>query len=224
METVTSINNIIRKFIYKHINLFMVFAVIMSFFVATLSFLAIIFFVWNLINEKAYPRISTIFLIVAVVLNVLFLGFLGPKTNMEANAYYQKWDQPGYHVEWEHNSQISLNFIEKRIEWYKEKHGKFPDYLNDIRGLGLVEQDFSYHVKLKNGEIGPAHFYYAKVDSEHYLLLGVGKDGKINTEDDLIPQITRSQQKITGLLRYKLVPALGEKVKPGKGKTGIQMN
>ena len=113
-----------------------------------------------------------------------------------------EWDKTGYDPIWLANSQESINIIDRAVEEYKLKYGTYPNSLNDIKEVHINNQDNSYRVKEADGQTNGIPFYYEKIDSNKFCLVGVGKDGIIKTNDDLLPQISKEQEKTTGLIKY----------------------
>lgn len=198
------VNNALQKFIYKRMELFMIVFAILSFF-PPVSYLSILFFVWNFFNKKSHLRPSLIFFTIAIAFNILYFAM-----SPWADEVQKKWDIPGRDKEFEvglkNTSQIHLNIVARKIEKYKSVNGSYPNNLNQIQDGFTVTNDDSYRVRQNDGQVNGVPFYYEKLDSNKYFLAGVGKDGKIKTEDDLIPQIWENEEKTTGLIKYKIKP------------------
>jgi len=123
-----------------------------------------------------------------------------------ADKLLAEWNITGYDKSWLKNSQETINIIARSVEEYKSKYGVYPNSINDIRDTYINNEDFSYRIKYSNGKTRGIPFYYEKIDSSNFFLAGVGKDGIIKTEDDLLPQISIEQEKTTGLLKYVIKP------------------
>lgn len=124
---------------------------------------------------------------------------------MPANEWGRKvqaeWDKTGFDEKKLPMAQESINVLARSVEAYKSKQGDYPEVMDDI-GDFLIYRDYSYRIKMADGRTNGVLFYYERIDSIQFHLAGVGKDGMINTEDDLLPQISSEQEKTTGLLKY----------------------
>ena len=113
-----------------------------------------------------------------------------------------EWNKTGYDPAWLGNAQEQINVIDRTLEDYKLKYGTYPKAISDLNDILIFNFDYSYRVKQDNGETYGVPFYYEKIDSDRFFLAGVGKDGIIKTDDDLLPQISKEQEKTTGLVKY----------------------
>ena len=205
MTKLTRFNNTVKGFIHSHLPFFLVF---FSLFLITalssfwwLSFLSIVFFIWVSFNEKAYLRTCIIFLSIAIILNIFNFVILMP-TKQWGDKVQADWNKTGYDSTWVANAQESINVIARSVERYKLKYGDYPNNLEDIHDIYINDLDYSYRIKEADGQTNGVPFYYKRIDSNKFYLAGVGKDGIIKTEDDLLPQISFEQERTTGLVKY----------------------
>ncbi len=81
----------------------------------------------------------------------------------------------------------NLNILTKELAYYKLKNGKFPETLEELKSqnkfLIFHETNTSFN---PFSESKIQYFYYQNQDST-YILRSLGLDGKIFTDDDLIP-------------------------------------
>lgn len=113
-----------------------------------------------------------------------------------------EWNKTGYDSAWLGNAQESINIMDRAIEDFRLKYGTYPNSLSDIKEILINNHDYSYRIKQSDGKTNGVPFFYEKVDSSQFYLAGVGKDGTIKTADDLLPQISKEQEKTTGLFKY----------------------
>lgn len=199
------INNLMKKFIYSHTRLFLLLFSILSFTGVSsfwwLSYISIIFFIWNFLNENKYFSICIVFFSIAILSNIFNYTVLRPLEQYGDNLQAE-WNQTGYDEKYKNASQESLNIIARSIEEYKIKYGFYPNDIADIHDIFINNHDYSYRIKEEDGQINGVPFYYEKLDSNKYFIAGLGPDGVIKTKDDLIPEISLDQKKTTGLLKY----------------------
>lgn len=177
----------------------MVGAALMSFIPGILSYLAIVFFIWNFLNKKAFLYQSFIFFTIAIGLNIYSLSI-----KPVSEKFQKEWNKIGYDESYVKSAQTNINILARSIERYKKEHGEYPANLSQLSFGKDFDFDFSYRINYGDGKVFGSPFYYEKIDSNHFLLVGVGKDGLIKTQDDLIPQIFKEDEKNTGLIKYKL--------------------
>jgi hypothetical protein len=166
-----------------------------------LSFLSLIFFIWNFFNEKKKLRICNTFILLTVLLNICNFTVIIP-TKASSAKVYAEWDKTGYDSAFLENAQESINIIDRTIEGYRLKYGSYPDSLSCLNEILVDNHDYSFRIKEADGQTNGVPFYYEKIDSNKFYLAGVGKDGKIKTDDDLLPQISKEQEKTIGLVKY----------------------
>lgn len=81
----------------------------------------------------------------------------------------------------------NLNILTKELAYYKLKNGKFPENLEELKSqnkfLIFHETNTSFNLF---SESKIQYFYYQNQDST-YILRALGMDGKVFTDDDLIP-------------------------------------
>jgi hypothetical protein len=219
MKVLKSFNDALKKIIYKHIVLFVVFFSILSLTSVSslwwLSLFSIVFFTWNFFNRRKYLGACITFLSIAVSLIIFHFAVIVPVQKWGDKALAE-WERTGYDAKLLPGAQESINVIARSVEEYKKKYDKYPDEISDIRDIFINNEDLSYRVKNSNGQIRGIAFYYEKVDSSKFFLAGVGKDGIIKTKDDLFPQISLEQEKTTGLLKYVVKSFSNEEIKREK--------
>jgi peptidyl-tRNA hydrolase len=144
--------------------------------------------------------INISFLIVVLIF-IFYIRVIRPTTQW-GDKLQAEWNKTGYDSSWLLNAQESINVIARSVEEYKVNYGIYPNNLSDIHDILISNWDYSYRVKQADGQTNGIPFYYKSIDTNKFLLLGVGKDGVYNTADDLLPQISPEQEKTTGLLKY----------------------
>jgi len=141
------------------------------------------------------------FLFITILLIIFNFTFIKP-TKEWGNKVQKEWNTTGYDPAWLANAQEEINVIDRSIEEYKYKYSVYPNDLSDIKDIFIDNHDYSYRIKKADGQTNGVPFYYEKIDSNKFYLAGVGKDGEIKTNDDLLPQISLEQKKTTGLVKY----------------------
>lgn len=193
------------EFINKHFKTLLIIFSILSLTSVTrfwwISFFSMIFFIWNIFNSKRKLDLCIAFLSLTVLLNIFYFTVLMPDKEWSKKVH-DEWAKTGYDPIWLANSQESINIIDRVVEEYKLKYGTYPDSLNNIKEVHINNQDNSYRIRGTDGQTNGIPFYYEKIDSNKFRLAGVGKDGIIKTNDDLLPQISKEQEKTTGLVKY----------------------
>jgi hypothetical protein len=205
MKQLYRVNFALKIFIYARFDLFIIFFSILSMTAILscwwLSYLSVAFFIWNIFNERKYLGICIIFLCITLMLNAFNFLVLRPvKQNLiELHA---KWNKIGYNEFGVDAAQEALNVVTRSIEEYKVKNGVYPKTVSEIQYISDYSYDLSYSVRQQDGQAANIPFYYEQVDTNKFFLAGVGKDGLIRTQDDLLPQIAIEQEKNTGLSKY----------------------
>ncbi|HEY6913222.1 MAG TPA: hypothetical protein VI413_00985 [Paludibacter sp.] len=218
MET----NNVIKKLIYKNTGKFMLLFSVLSLTSVTtfwwLSIFSLIFYTWNFFNEKEYLRLTITFFFLTILLIVFNFSVIKPTKDWAEKAR-AKWDKTGIDSTFIPGAQLNLNVIARSVEEYKSKYGTYPNQLSEIQNISmnLLNNDVSYRLKDTDGQTRPIMFYYEKINSNKYYLAGVGRDGKIKTNDDLLPQISLEQKNSTGLLKYVVKSFSEEEIKEENG-------
>ncbi|MCX6351002.1 MAG: hypothetical protein NTX03_03970 [Bacteroidetes bacterium] len=194
-----------KEYIYNHFKAFLIIFSILSLTSVTpfwwLSLLSMIFFIWNFFNKKRELSLCITVLSLTVLLIIFNFKVIIP-TNKWGDKVLAEWNKTGFDSAWLDNSQESINVIDRAVEAYSLRCGTCPDSLIEIEDIHLIFNDFSYRIKEPDGQVRGVLFYYEKVDSNRFYLAGVGKDGKIKTDDDLLPQISKEQEKTTRLVKY----------------------
>ncbi|MRX41929.1 hypothetical protein GJU43_21835 [Flavobacterium sp. LC2016-23] len=197
----------IKEFIYLYFKTFIIIFSILSLTSVTpfwwISLLSIIFFIWNIFNKKEKLSLCIIFLSLTVLLNIFNFTILIPAKKW-GDKLQAEWNKTGYDSAWLSNAQESINIADRAIEDFKLKYGTYPNSLSDIKEFFIDSHDRSYRIKQSDGQTNGVTFFYEKLDSNKFYLAGVGKDGLIKTDDDLLPQISKEQKKTTGLVKYEI--------------------
>jgi len=86
----------------------------------------------------------------------------------------------------ENISQLQLNSLIKNVEFYKLKHGQYPDSLRQLLNDDKLApiNDAIQSVQMRRNNL----YIYQNLGNK-YLLFSSGQDGIPNTKDDLFPQI-----------------------------------
>lgn len=196
-----------KEFIYLYFKTFLIIFSILSLTSVTsfwwISLLSIIFFIWNIFNGNKKLSLCITFLSLTVLLNILNFTILLPTKKWGAKVQAE-WNKTGYDSTWLSNAQESINIADRAIENFKLKYGTYPNNLSDLKQIFFDNHDRSYRIKQSDGQTNGVPFFYEKVDSSKFYLAGVGKDGIIKTDDDLLPQISQEQKKTTGLVKYEI--------------------
>lgn len=197
----------IKEFIYLYFKTFLIIFSILSLTSVTpfwwISLLSIIFFIWNILNRKEKLSLCITFLSFTVLLIIFNFTIIIP-TNEWGTKVQAEWNKQGYDTAWLNNAQESINVIDRAVENFKLNFGTYPNSLSDIEEILIDTRDRSYRIKQSDGQINGVPFFYEKVDHNKFYLAGVGKDGVIKTDDDLLPQISKEYIKTTGLVKYAI--------------------
>jgi hypothetical protein len=97
------------------------------------------------------------------------------------------------------HAQMGVNELMKGVEFYKLKHGVYPDSLAQIKENGTIWIDDPVQTDAFNNNSRKTRFNYQKV-GEHYFLFSSGVDGIPNTKDDIYPQVAKSDSSKFGLI------------------------
>jgi hypothetical protein len=198
----------IKTFVYQNFLFFIIIFSIISVTAITkfwwLSCFSITFFLWNLLSERKHLAMTIVIITFTILLNLLNFKILKPFED-HLNKDRIKYSKVGYDAGAVQGSQEKLNVFVKIIEEYYLKYGYYPKDLSSIDFISVMNNDFSYKVKRKgDGLTWGVPFHYTVIDSNHYFLGSVGQDGIINTNDDLLPQISKEQEKTIGLVKYHI--------------------
>lgn len=93
-----------------------------------------------------------------------------------------------------------LNELTRDIEFYHLIYGSYPDSLNDLLVLdsSIMIQDIV--ITLRDADSISVNYFYQK-NGEQYILKSNGLDRKINTKDDLYPEIKVNDSSHIGLVQ-----------------------
>lgn len=109
------------------------------------------------------------------ILNILFtplFWFLFEKSSINQKSNFQF-------------TKFQLNEIVKDIEYYNTKTGNYPDSLGLLKNQNKHFSDIEIF-SLESGN--KSRFYYKKLNKK-YILKSYGPDQKINTKDDIFPDL-----------------------------------
>lgn len=90
--------------------------------------------------------------------------------------------------------------LTRDIEFYRLVYGHYPDSLSDLLVLdsNIMIQDIV--ITLRNTDTTSTTFFYQK-NGAQYILKSKGMDRKINTKDDLYPEIKINDSSHIGLVK-----------------------
>jgi hypothetical protein len=100
-------------------------------------------------------------------------------------------------------AETTITTLVQSIEFYKVQHGAYPDSLDALRN-SLPKNTPVFIVDPTDVQTGMGHprrYYYELIDADHYYLLGVGRDGKPFTSDDILPQVTVGPESKSGFVK-----------------------
>ena len=86
-------------------------------------------------------------------------------------------------VDKEKLAQVRLNSLIADIEYYKDRNGKYPDSLAQVK----VERELLFIIDLTSK--ADVHYYNYTNLGKNYLLFSIGMDQIKNTSDDIYPKI-----------------------------------
>lgn len=191
----------VGKFREYSIDIILILSAVISF-SPYISLIAVVIFCLNFLFVKRHVVVSLIFFSIAVLTSILYYSYLKPETEkIEKEIFYV-----GFHYNWKNKAIQSLNYYNHKIIEYRCNNGYLPNKLDDIQDGGTMsfeDESFVTHFE-KHKTMDFAKFYYEKIDSNHYHLLGIGRDGLSITEDDLLPEIRISDTSKTELIRFKI--------------------
>lgn len=100
----------------------------------------------------------------------------------------------------ENLSQMELNNLVSKIEFYKTENGKYPDSLKQLNknNITLIYDP----IQASKNKADRAFFYQRNGDK--YKLFSIGYDGKPFTKDDVLPQIPSTTVGKIGLTTYTI--------------------
>ncbi|MEP6614852.1 MAG: YcxB family protein [Mucilaginibacter sp.] len=130
-----------------------------------------------------------------ILMGIACMSFtLGVAYFAERNLKLEQLFDSGFIV----NSHFQLNDLMKDVEFYKLRHGQYPDSLAQLSKDGPMISNFdpiqSSHSKYGTG------YNYKKVGN-HYYLFSSGLDGVPNTKDDFHPDVAVTDSAKFGLIR-----------------------
>jgi hypothetical protein len=101
-----------------------------------------------------------------------------------------------------------LNSAVKEIEFYKLQHGAYPHSLDDLseQGKNGFPSTSDPTAMERGGKMDEKFYYQLDPSGKFYYLRSVGPDGVPFTNDDILPSLTDSELKNTGLRLDKAAP------------------
>jgi len=160
------------------------------------------------------PLIGVIFGIVAIIWGLVTSKLGGKKLALigtggilftiiiYSTLFYFGFQQRGgvYDDLREKMAKSNLVQVVQAIEFYKVQKGIYPENLEEVeKSLPKNSMVFFVDVTDIDGIGEPKYYYYERIDDKHYSLLGVGKDKKPFTSDDIIPSVEMSEGSKVGL-------------------------
>lgn len=195
MESINKFYKILRENIFE---IFLSIFALLSF--VPNSYPSIAFFIVNILYFKKYLKATWMFFNIAMATTLIYWVHFKPQIDkMEKEIFFL-----GYNPIFKENSINSLNYYNNKIIEFKKTHSFLPNKLSDIQNGYMNFQDMSYVIENNNNDLKHATFYYEKIDTNRYFLLGVGFDGEPKTNDDLLPQIAINDTVNTNLVKYTL--------------------
>lgn len=80
-----------------------------------------------------------------------------------------------------------LTIVVQSIELFKVQNGRYPKSLEELQ-KSLPENSMVFlHDPTQISVTEPKFYYYKLIDSEHYHIRSYGRDGVLNTTDDVLP-------------------------------------
>lgn len=111
----------------------------------------------------------------------------------------------GYQSQNYYKSQQNLNRLVSLIEKYKKENGNYPESLGDLDldyNTTLNDETYIIYRTNKNDPVY-RQVYYRLDDSSSYYLSLPGIDGMPNTDDDILPYMTKEAAQKTGLEKFE---------------------
>jgi hypothetical protein len=89
-------------------------------------------------------------------------------------------------------SQSTISELVLAIEFYKAQNGQYPASLEELKGsLPKDSMVMIADPAAMNSETEYTNYYYERIDSSHYYLLGRGADRIPFTQDDIVPDVVQ---------------------------------
>jgi len=153
----------------------------------------IISIIWGIITKKAGGR------------KLIIIGSLGISVTVIAYGslfYFGAIQRGGVYDDLRAKlAKTTITQLAQAIEFHKTQNGNYPPSLEELK-KSLPKESLTFindpsHVGMN---VEPRNFYYELDKSAtHYYLLGVGVDGQPFTSDDILPEITISNDSKIGL-------------------------
>lgn len=100
------------------------------------------------------------------------------------------------------HTKVELSRALKNIEFYKLIYGKYPTDIQQIQPLTFLRNTDPYAPR----DICIYEFYYyLHQDLGEYVLISMGQDQDLFTEDDVYPDVPSSDKTNIGLLRQPII-------------------
>jgi hypothetical protein len=85
-------------------------------------------------------------------------------------------------------AQSQLNQLVPYVELYRTQRGSYPETIDQLTEIIPPVTVVGAYDPSAPPTGAPRKFHYERVDADHYILRGVGADGEVFTEDDIVPQ------------------------------------
>ena len=171
----------------------------LPFVIAGLSFIPLIgiifgifVIVWGLVTTKSRGKVLALVGVVGILFSIFLYGSL---------FYFGAVQRGGIYDELRSTlAQTTLNSAVQQVEFYKLQYGEYPESLEILKKsyppTAMVFVNDPTDVNFTKSR----NFFYEKIDSDHYYLLGVGQDGQAFTKDDVLPKILLTPKSKIGLV------------------------
>ncbi len=169
------------------------------FVIAGLSFIpligipfGILAIVWGLVTDRLRGKMLALIGAAGVCFSIILYGSFFYFGFMQRGGIYDDLRST--------LAQTTINSAVQQVEFYKLQYGEYPESLEILKKsyppTAMVFVNDPTDVNFTK----PRNFFYEKIDSDHYYLLGVGHDGKAFTKDDLLPKISLTPKSKIGLV------------------------
>jgi len=135
--------------------------------------------VWGLTKWNKGGKLLVLIALVGISITPITYGILGYFAFDEVGGTYDKGRA--------NIAKSQLNTVTQAIETYKVQNGKYPKSL-DILEASLPKDSFVFLHDPTLVDAAESKFYFYKlIDKNSYHIRAYGRDGILNTEDDVLP-------------------------------------
>lgn len=114
-----------------------------------------------------------------IIFTVVLYGALG---------YFGFVQEGGVYDELRGNlAKSNLTSLVQAIEFYKVQHGNYPSSLEVLAASLPKNSMVSIYDATQISATEPGYLYYELIDTDHYHVRAYGRDGVLNTADDVLP-------------------------------------